>query len=393
MKQDNLDYYEELSVGSGDAPIPDSFMSKKKFKKPINKRKISFILLLIIIGLAIFFIIKTAFVSSLSEQNNELQNEINSLSKKEEKLKSTINKINDKKEFLIIDNNNLNQKINEIKEKNKEINENNNIMIKEIREKDKTIKNYEDKINDSKNKLTNLIYKENNIREKINSCNNQIKSLQLKIEELSKNLKDKNLNMNNIDYKEIKEQKKVEKRINKYIENNLNEINPNVKSRINSKIIVDPNHLNLLDKWFKKELKYKLLYRASEDGYSPKIFHNKVDNFKNNLILIKDVNNFIYGGFTRKTWEGNKVYKNDKNAIVFNLDKEKYYKIKNENYAIFCDPDNLAIFGEQDIYIGAKGIKSIFPKNYGSVSENKENELVLGYKKLNPLEIEVFQLN
>ena len=148
-----------------------------------------------------------------------------------------------------------------------------------------------------------------------------------------------------------------------------------------------------MDKWFKKELKYKLLYRASEDGYSPKIFHDKVDNFKNNLILIKDANNFIYGGFTRKTWDGNKLYKNDKNAIVFNLNKEKYYKIKNEKNAIFCDPDNLAIFGEEDIYIGAKGIKSFFPKNYGNISENKENELVLGFKKLIPLEIEVFQLS
>ena len=199
--------------------------------------------------------------------------------------------------------------------------------------------------------------------------------------------------MNDIDYKEIKGRKKEEKKENKENEKNLIESNPNLKSRINSKIIFDPNQLNLLDKWFKKELKYKLIYRATEDGYSPIIFHNKVDNFKNNLILIKDVNNFIYGGFTRKTWDGNKIYKEDKNAIVFNLEKEKYYKIKDEKYAIFCDPNNLAIFGEGDIYLGLDGIKSDFPKIYGDISENKENELTFGYTKLTPLEIEVFQLN
>lgn len=384
MKDDSGDeHYEEMSVGNGDAPVADSLINRKKFKIPINKRKLSFILLfIIIIGLGIFFIIKSSYASFLSDQNNDLQNEINSLSLREKNLKFQKNILIAKELSLLNVNNDINYQIKEITVKNQEITEKNKKINEEITEKGKTIKDFEDKINNSKSKLISLINKENNIREKIHSCNNQIKILELKLEELEKNLKNKSIEINNIDYKEIKRQKKEEKKEN-----------PNLKSRINSKIIFDTNHLYILDKWFKKELKYKLIYRASEDGYSPKIFHKKVDNFKNNLILIKDINNYIYGGYTRKTWDGNKIYKEDKNAIVFNLDKEKYYKIKNENYAIFCDPDNLAIFGEQDIYIGAKGIKSIFPKNYGSVSENKENELVLGYKKLNPLEIEVFQLN
>ena len=63
--KDNMDNYEEMSVGSGDAPDPNSFIKKKKFKTPINKRKISFIILLIlIIVLGLYFIIKSAYVSS-----------------------------------------------------------------------------------------------------------------------------------------------------------------------------------------------------------------------------------------------------------------------------------------------------------------------------------------
>ena len=54
---------------------------------------------------------------------------------------------------------------------------------------------------------------------------------------------------------------------------------------------------------------------------------------------------------------------------------------------------NLAIFGKGDLYLGVEGIKSFFPKSYGDPLENKENELTLGYKKLIPLEIEVFQLS
>ena len=59
-----------------------------------------------------------------------------------------------------------------------------------------------------------------------------------------------------------------------------------------------------------------------------------------------------------------KIYKNDKNTIVFNLNYEKYYNLNIEKLALFCSTDNLAIFGEEDIYIGAKGIKSLFHKNF-----------------------------
>ena len=89
MKDDNLDeQYEEMSVGSGDAPVANSFINKKKFNTIINKRKIAnILLLLIIIGLGIFFIIKSSYVSFLSDQNSDLQNGINSLSQKEANLK------------------------------------------------------------------------------------------------------------------------------------------------------------------------------------------------------------------------------------------------------------------------------------------------------------------
>ena len=385
---DNEEVYEQMSVGSGDAPNPNSYMkNKKKYKSLIDKRKISFIILLvIIILLGIIFILKTSYASSLSDQNDELQKEINSLLLKEVNLTNEGIKLKLKKESLMNDNNKIIKKINEVKEKNNEIKNDNRNMIKSIEKKEEKIKTYENQINERKNKLLSLIYKENNIREKIKDCNEQIKNLENKIEDLKKNL-----NVNDVNYKE---KKKEEKKMNKNNNNiNLIELDPELKTRINSKILYNPNQLYLLDKWFKKELKYKLLYRATDDGYSPVVFHNKVNKNKNTLVLIKDINNFIYGGFTRKTWDGDKIYKNDKNAIVFNLGIEKYYEISNENKAIFCDPDNLAIFGEGDIYIGIKSIKSSFPITYGDYNENKINELTMGYEKLIPIEIEVFQLS
>ena len=390
MKDTNSDDdYEQMSVGSGDAPNPNISKLKKKFKSPINKRKLSFIILLIIvIILGIYFLVKSSYASSLVDQNNDIQNKINLLSQKEEKLRKKNDELNNKKESLKKENDNIIQQINQMKEKNEEIKDNNNEMLREISDKQVIGNYYESEINNTKHILSNLIFKENNIREKIRECDNQINALELKIEELQKNF-----NINDQSYKDIKKEKKEKKKNKDKDEKNLEELDPNVKSRINSKILFDINYLNLLDKWFQKDLNYELLYRASEDGYSPQAFHSKVDNHKNTLILIKDVNNFIFGGYTRKTWDGNKIYKNDKNAIVFNLDKEKYYKINDESMAIFCDPENLAIFGEGDIHLGPDSIKSKFPKTYGDSKEDKENELTMGYSKLSPLEVEVFHLS
>lgn len=388
MKDEANEEYEQMSVGSGDAPDPNSFSKRRKFKSPIDKRKISFIILLsIIILLGIFFIVKSSYASSLVDQNYEVQNEIYSLSQKEEKLKMKTDKLSSQKESLENGNQKIIKKINETREENTKLENEINEMEKGIQDQQNIKQQFEEKTNKSKQTLMSLVFKINNIREKIKECDNQIKEYETKIGEIEKT---------NDNYKEIKKDKKEEKKKNKNknnSENNIMELNPNLKSRINSKIIVDPKHLFMLDEWFKKELKFKLLYRASEDGYSPQSFHTKVDKYKNTLIIIKDVNNFIFGGFTRKTWEGDKVFKKDKRAIVFNLDKEKYYEINDEDKSIFCDPDNLAIFGEGDIYLGADSIKSNFPKTYGSSKDNKDNELTMGYEKLTPLEVEVFQLS
>ena len=58
MKDETNEEYEQMSVGSGDAPDPNSFSNRRKFKSPIDKRKISFIILLaLIILLGIFLLL------------------------------------------------------------------------------------------------------------------------------------------------------------------------------------------------------------------------------------------------------------------------------------------------------------------------------------------------
>lgn len=62
---------------------------------------------------------------------------------------------------------------------------------------------------------------------------------------------------------------------------------------------------------FPNEAKWRLLYRASVDGFSAKNFHSKCDGHKPTLTLIREnCNNFIFGGFTSAAWSMNEGKRN-----------------------------------------------------------------------------------
>ena len=415
MKKTIFEDYEQMNIGSNDYTHSKGYTKNKCLTK---KRLFLFIFLISIIILIIYLIVKPSKKSSSSDSNNNTndnsnkdtnnnnsnndnnpENQLALLTKKEEELKNENNKLISQKDTLQKENDNISQQIKDLTEENKKKKDNKKDIEKEISEKKGKIKDYEKKLKDSKNTLDELTKKQKDLNKKLNENNSQVKSLEQKIEELEKELKQEESTEKKEEEKKEEEKKEEEKKEEEKKEDNdkkddeSKEPDPNVKSRIDSKIIIDPKYLDILDKWFKTELKYKLLYRATDEQYSAATFHSKVNEFKNTIIFIKDINNFIYGGFTRKTWDGNKIYKADKNAIVFNLDKELYYTVNDPNHAIFCDPDYLAVFGEGDIYLGPKSIESSFPKTYGSTSNNKKNELTMGFDKLSPLEMEAFQLS
>jgi hypothetical protein len=95
----------------------------------------------------------------------------------------------------------------------------------------------------------------------------------------------------------------------------------------------------------------KLLYKATIDGFSSKIFHKKCDHFKNTLTIVKSINGNVFGGYTTQSWtpEKYKYYKADKNAFIFSLENRhnKPFKIKckSDKYAIYCNREYGPVFG------------------------------------------------
>ena len=183
------------------------------------------------------------------------------------------------------------------------------IELKEIKEDQKTI-------------INNLCQ----IIKEIKEENIQLKK---EIKELKENIIQSLVNENNKINISLKELKKEINNIN----NNINFI-----SNLNeeSKIINNQDDVDLINSWisFNKNIKYKRIYRATEDGDKASDFHRLCDNKNPTLVIGKTVGNYIFGGFTKAKWELNRGYIYDPDAFVFSLNQRKYFRTKDENTSI-----------------------------------------------------------
>ena len=213
--------------------------------------------------------------------------------------------------------------------------------------------------------------------------------------------------------KQWKEKYELElKQIIKIKEKEQNE--DQLKKKINSVIIKDIKELDFLEKrlksssmLMKKNVIYKLLFRATKDGNSPESFHQKCDNIKGTLTIIKTTKGMRFGGYTECTWNtdsGNTVNKKDANGIGFcySLDLFKIYNNTNEaESTIRCyakeGPD---FYGGDaymfDIYFPIESNTSSntgYKKEYKSFGNfEKDYEINNGENKFLMQELEIFQI-
>jgi hypothetical protein len=63
---------------------------------------------------------------------------------------------------------------------------------------------------------------------------------------------------------------------------------------------------------------FKMLYQASRDGFGASDFHSKCNGITGTLVVVKDTNSNIFGGYTGADWSGYAL-KTDLNAFIFSL--------------------------------------------------------------------------
>ena len=181
-------------------------------------------------------------------------------------------------------------------------------------------------------------------------------------------------------------------------------------SQYEKSTIMDINDINFIinlisSKLGKKIKKLYLCYTASKDGDSAEVFHNKCDFIKNIIVLIKSKNGKKFGGFSTESWEvntENQIYKKDKNAFIFSLDKYNSYKIVKPEKALYCGKRLGPIYGTGEIFIANNFFKNPSYCNEKEVYKSLnflgnanigDNEPLSGEKEFFVEEIEVYKVD
>ncbi len=72
--------------------------------------------------------------------------------------------------------------------------------------------------------------------------------------------------------------------------------------------IVNKEYDEKLREWLGNDFKWKLIYRASEHGYTSMSFHKYCNDKGPTLIVIKSSGGWIFGGYTSQSWNGYGIY-------------------------------------------------------------------------------------
>ena len=157
--------------------------------------------------------------------------------------------------------------------------------------------------------------------------------------------------------------------------------------------------LNKLSKY--NPTSYKIIYKSSIDGDNVKTFHSNCDGEENVLIIIETNKGLKFGGFTSIGFDNSGYELRDDNAFLFSIDRRKVYDIIPGNNAIYCNrkfgpifcskPDSSAysIF-VPDNYLNNK---STTTKKCYCYQMEESFELNNGAKEFLIKELEVFRLD
>ena len=156
-------------------------------------------------------------------------------------------------------------------------------------------------------------------------------------------------------------------------------------------VIVKEGVLKKLNRCIKE---FKLLFKASKDGYEAQSFHSKCDNKSNTVTFVKTNIGRRFGGFTDQKWDTSGSYKTGSNGFLFSLDSKEIYYNKNSSYNIYGTSSYGPYFGNGDFYIGNNcnsGQNSSESSN-NSYNANNKTYALTGQSSFTVEDYEVYQV-
>lgn len=144
----------------------------------------------------------------------------------------------------------------------------------------------------------------------------------------------------------------------------------------------------------------KLLYKASRDGFSAKMFHDLCDNNGATITVIKSDNGKIFGAYTDIPWTSGQ-YKNKVagkgNSFLWTVDpsnKVCKFKCLKPDAEVYHYADRLPVFGDGHFLNLDGNSGSTYPKSlaYEAPKVDDPASFIAGGKNFKTVDIEVFQL-
>lgn len=95
----------------------------------------------------------------------------------------------------------------------------------------------------------------------------------------------------------------------------------------------------------------RLLFRASRDGFSAQVFHQRCDRQGPTLLLSRTGGGYVFGGYTDAEWDSSSGYRACAQAFLFRLRgpggarPSRHAISQNRGFGIFCDGGYCATFG------------------------------------------------
>ena len=203
------------------------------------------------------------------------------------------------------------------------------------------------------------------------------------------------------------------------INTKYNELNLKVLDQIfspyHSDLLTSLSQLSAIKKMIRKSAGYdnnislRLVYKATVHGDTARSFHEKLENSEKYVIIIKDDQNNIFGGFTSKNFDFQKLVGftmnteiKDEKAFLFSLTLGEMYTLVDgkEICAVQGDEEFGPIFGNDgDICVMdnffTKESYSRFPSSYTLEGKDKESikyRFTQGREKFLIKELEAFQI-
>jgi len=176
------------------------------------------------------------------------------------------------------------------------------------------------------------------------------------------------------------------------------------KMIIDSKILTDKEKTVLMTKIIPKTLqhkKFKLLFRASKDGFQAYQFHQKCDNKGATLVVVESTLNHVFGGYASCSWSSTQNnYGVDQNAFLFLVRSSKgtkpaSWKASNVSQAVYSYSSYGPTFGGgHDMYLcdSCNQSNGSYSNLGTSYSAPKDTTLLAGAYNFTVKEYEVFQV-